>query len=555
VFQYKDISMRKAAKVYEAGESVEGMKPKVVYESHKKCTPCEFGARVKQALSPESIDMNPAGGPGMGQNTALIGGQLANPTPEYSESGAYYASPAGLESRKSRNNNDRNAYTNRLLDADRDIRSNLEEEQNMNHLSAVSGLAPHIGAAVGQPLLGRAAGLAGAAMGGLGANKATRLDRPAIQKNLQEAKQNYDRVTPPNQRGVYKLPYFGKAGNMSDGSGSQMGAVLRQYPNMLRYTLPTTTLVGSLLGAGHGAIAGDGALRGALRGGLIGAGTGAGAALGGGLAVGAQYDAGLKSDSNFAELAIPMTFGGVAGGGAAGAAGGNALYNLLSGKQHTEPKPKKEKKEDKEEKSARLRNSGTMGKASAYEFGQKVAAIDWSFLKNPALGGAAAGALAGGAMGLVAPGEDEQGNRRNRFGAMLRGALGGGAIGGLGGYAMGQFAPDMPKDIYNFGRRTMTGQTQDQLDAADLVRQQAAAAAAAAEAAKVPAAAAPAPAAAAAPAAPAPVVAPAAAPVPVESEVKPVVKTTGKPAAKKKVKAPPNATDRPSYSRGFLFNR
>lgn len=33
----------KAAKVYEAAESVEGMKPKQVFESHKKCAPGEFG--------------------------------------------------------------------------------------------------------------------------------------------------------------------------------------------------------------------------------------------------------------------------------------------------------------------------------------------------------------------------------------------------------------------------------------------------------------------------------------------------------------------------------
>lgn len=35
--------LTKAAKVYEAAEAVEGMKPKEVYESHKKCTPGEFG--------------------------------------------------------------------------------------------------------------------------------------------------------------------------------------------------------------------------------------------------------------------------------------------------------------------------------------------------------------------------------------------------------------------------------------------------------------------------------------------------------------------------------
>lgn len=35
--------LTKAAKVYEAAESVEGGKPKEVYESHKQCTPGEFG--------------------------------------------------------------------------------------------------------------------------------------------------------------------------------------------------------------------------------------------------------------------------------------------------------------------------------------------------------------------------------------------------------------------------------------------------------------------------------------------------------------------------------
>lgn len=39
----KAASLRKAAKVYEAAEAVEGMKPKETYESHKKCAPGEFG--------------------------------------------------------------------------------------------------------------------------------------------------------------------------------------------------------------------------------------------------------------------------------------------------------------------------------------------------------------------------------------------------------------------------------------------------------------------------------------------------------------------------------
>lgn len=39
----------KAAKVYEAAESVEGMKPKEVYESHKKCAPGEFNMHKEGA--------------------------------------------------------------------------------------------------------------------------------------------------------------------------------------------------------------------------------------------------------------------------------------------------------------------------------------------------------------------------------------------------------------------------------------------------------------------------------------------------------------------------
>lgn len=48
--------LQKAAKVYEAAESVEGMKPKEVYESHKKCAPGEFNmnkegyAKLQQAI-------------------------------------------------------------------------------------------------------------------------------------------------------------------------------------------------------------------------------------------------------------------------------------------------------------------------------------------------------------------------------------------------------------------------------------------------------------------------------------------------------------------------
>lgn len=44
----------KAAKVYEAGEAVEGMQPKEVYESHKKCTPGEFGMNKEGFVSEDA---------------------------------------------------------------------------------------------------------------------------------------------------------------------------------------------------------------------------------------------------------------------------------------------------------------------------------------------------------------------------------------------------------------------------------------------------------------------------------------------------------------------
>lgn len=71
-------------------------------------------------------------------------------------------------------------------------------------------------------------------------------------------------------------------------------------------------------------------------------------------------------------------------------------------------------------------------------------------LKNvagPASYGAVGGAALGGLAGLLAPGRDENGNTRGRFGAAMRGALGGGLAGGLGGAAMGHYAKDPTQKI------------------------------------------------------------------------------------------------------------
>lgn len=68
------------------------------------------------------------------------------------------------------------------------------------------------------------------------------------------------------------------------------------------------------------------------------------------------------------------------------------------------------------------------------------------------LGGGALGAGLGGLAGLVNPGEDEEGNRRSRFGAMLRGALGGGALGAGAGGLVGHFAPNAISNTWNSAR-------------------------------------------------------------------------------------------------------
>jgi hypothetical protein len=91
-----------------------------------------------------------------------------------------------------------------------------------------------------------------------------------------------------------------------------------------------------------------------------------------------------------------------------------------------------------------------MAKASAFEFGQKVAEVmhgDPSMLNN-GLRGAGLGAGLGGLYGLIAPGEedvyDDNGNvigkkQRSRIGAALRGALAGGVGGGVAGGVGGHF--------------------------------------------------------------------------------------------------------------------
>jgi hypothetical protein len=138
----------------------------------------------------------------------------------------------------------------------------------------------------------------------------------------------------------------------------------------------------------------------------------------------------------------------------AGMAAGNELYNMLERKYDNERQ--KATKKDKPMKKK------TEKKSSALAFGEKCAAgfdMNNSMLRT-GLGGAALGAVGGGLAGLMAPGRDEEGRRRNRFGAALRGALGGGAVGGLGGVALEASMPGAGNDVEQYVRGLLARQNQ-----------------------------------------------------------------------------------------------
>ena len=72
--------LSKAAKVYEAAEAVEGMKPKEVFESHKKCAPGEFNMHKEGGWGTEVAGniVNPLNWFGV---APMIGSGLAAMTP------------------------------------------------------------------------------------------------------------------------------------------------------------------------------------------------------------------------------------------------------------------------------------------------------------------------------------------------------------------------------------------------------------------------------------------------------------------------------------------
>lgn len=488
-------SAQKIAKVYEAGESVEGNKPKVVYESHKECTPGEFGAMIangstsKVAADPRAVDMNPGSKGSVGKNTALIGaaaGMAGTAIGGLGANKAHIDRPAVMQDLQKQKQNYESVTppkerhliygTQRTLQQmpffgkSSNFGARVKEAESLatlppaSALMGLSGAGAGIGAligaaraqkgkrlrtALGDAAVGGAAGL-GVGLGGIGGRNIIGADpyaqEPAgfmsglgaglggvgagalAHKIRREMEDDYDNNDSPLLNSLAK-------------QSSYTGNFLQNYPMAMRYTVPTTTVIGSVLGAGHGALSDSGAMRGAVRGGLMGAGAGAGTVLGGGLVPSVSGDVGFQPGP---EIAVPATIGGGVAGGMAGASGGNALYNMLERRLDTERKPRKK---DKKEKQSALSHEGldviSMGGAGGLAGGMY---------------GGLAGLLGGGLHGAIDPGHtlahDDKGNvvgqkRRNRLLGALRGGVGYGAlgagagatVGGVGGLAVENAVP------------------------------------------------------------------------------------------------------------------
>ena len=519
--------MRKAAKVYEANEAVEGMKPKAVYESHKKCAPGEFGARVKEALvkaaasdddeadddkAPASSARNDRKRRAKNRAEDLV------PMKGFGRGYADYVMPSTFGGTRA----GRATMIAKALGQEPDF--SVSHPRTDHILSSLGGgLVGGLGGAAlgglggaltgnldnvgfGAILGGGLGATGGSVLGGVGAGMDRReqmqkiqdslageleqhgtsrlkLDAPqysalssvlqpfsgahrAGQADAYEALRDNTRYakTPGRTAGYLasQLGHFGPAIRAGHGMAQNFSARNRmkqdRVPKMpiddefglkefgrakaADISLGQSELIAPLLAASVGGVAGAalGDPKKKLKNALVGAGVGGIAGGLGeyalpGLGLGAKYlgqDAlsGLGSMvDNGPTLVDKMQ---------RGSSRGVELLRYAMKRRSDLPGL---------QLMGQARDAMTK-KSTAFEFGSKVA-LSLNELKNPALGGAAVGALAGGVHGLLSPGEDEDGKKRNRFRAMLRGALGGGAVGGIGGAAAGAIAPTASNDFIN----------------------------------------------------------------------------------------------------------
>lgn len=395
--------LTKAAKVYEAAEAVDGMKPKEVFESHKKCAPGEFGMNKE---GEETV-------PGMAERSYLAMAQH-----DVNQATA----PTGWQTQENRQR---------------------------------QALFPLLGASVGK-LVGGDAGrflghTVGTGLSAYGAYENALYNAQQLRAGQGHdtaiadygfAKQrglNYKPAEEPPQlpqaqpRPPIKMPPRGvgprPAGMNKEGEDlqSMLQNIMPQGDRPNQYALPAA------LGAGLGGVAGGlmspkgKLLRGMLRGAVVGGGAGLG--LGAGQTLIDNNDRTNMEFTPLGRVAVPGA------GALAGLTGGLFANRLVD-----EAAPESDQKDNKKDKKEKA-----MKKESAYSFGGRVKQALDPAVGYGAAGGGLLGAGLGGLAGLVNPGEeeDEDGNvrRRSRLGAALRGALGGGAAGALGGGALGYFSP------------------------------------------------------------------------------------------------------------------
>lgn len=198
-------------------------------------------------------------------------------------------------------------------------------------------------------------------------------------------------------------------------------------------------LVGMPLGALYGALTG----RKGDRWGAVGRGAIGGALVGGGIGGGLGIGHSMGRAGSHGVLSNDVAMENAAWGGRGGAGLGGIAGILAAAKLH---KPAPKKKEPAEEKQSAL-NFGRLVKRSFLT----------PAMQSGGLAGAGLGALGGGLVGLMAPGEeeDEDGNVRRRSGlsGALRGALGGAGLGGAVGVGMGYMAPGMTNQLTGAGKK------------------------------------------------------------------------------------------------------
>lgn len=394
--------LTKAAKVYEAAEAVEGMKPKEVYESHKKCTPGEFGMHKEGGNKKADLYGAYMGGTNGATLGGLLGGGLG---------GVGGLAAGALSSRKGR----------RVGDT---LRGGLK------------GL-------VGGGLLGAGAGA------GLGASAAGQLPVRAI---IDAAKRGNplsadelrlrmsDGLNPATFAGLTTLGTLGGAA-----AGGALGGAANHalFDNKKEDNDTDKKKTEKKSADPRMPMPVDGPNHEYLR-----------KSLGRDYyenryapSHSGQLQAAATADAIMNTAVIPAALRGL-GRTIFGPGMGDAAGNLYHVGSHLAAKPLGGMKKKGE-------FDDLASQKSAFDFGMRVKQSlempTLSSLGNVGVGGLA-GAGLGGLYGLMNPGEeeDEHGRmrRRSRFGAALRGALGGGVLGAGGGalasYLAGRFGQSQP---------------------------------------------------------------------------------------------------------------